>query len=434
MKLRARLSVSLTAVSLLLVFLLFSGFITNFLSFKAISLSTLAVDSLVFFMLGHFVLVVLWGYYNRATIKKDYFLFACLWFFLLVASLLKVALVDTNPLGERLLGLRNNLFYCSFLLYIPLLFNKEQANRSIINVMLGLGLLLCLFAIFQFTFSAKLPLSMLALRGEGVFTFFNKSLVRPTALLGNTIIFSSFTIILFSFFLIRYLHTKGTLYLVFMAIACTANFLTYTRAALVGLALAGGTVLFLHYGKLSLQFIIKIFLVVAVALSAVLLVGYLYKDSFLVRRVTGTEASTVSSTNQHFEEINSSIDYLRKHPWAGAGIGTQGPGGNIEHKIITDGYWFQLFLENGFVLGLFFLAFYFISFLYALFTLFSAKDPFLKELCIAFVAFSVYFYLANFINSAFVGRVNFILYWVIFSIILAQNFIVKDRNHALASH
>ncbi|WP_197088642.1 O-antigen ligase family protein [Rufibacter radiotolerans] len=275
---------------------------------------------------------------------------------------------------------------------------------------------------------------MLALRGEGVFTFFNKSLVRPTALLGNTIIFSSFTIILFSFFLIRYLHTRGKLYLIWMAIAAAANFLTYTRAALVGLALAGGTILFLHYGKLSLQFIIKLFLVVLLAFAAVVFVGYFYKDSFLVQRVTGTEASTVSSTNQHFEEINNSIEFLQKHPLAGAGIGTQGPGGNIERKIITDGYWFQLFLENGFVLGIFFLAFYFLSFLYALLNLYSTKDLFLKELCVSFIAFSVYFYLANFINSAFVGRVNFILYWVIFSLLLAQNFTVKDRNHALPRH
>ncbi|MHC2990789.1 hypothetical protein OB13_04035, partial [Pontibacter sp. HJ8] len=125
---------------------------------------------------------------------------------------------------------------------------------------------------------------------------------------------------------------------------------------------------------------------------------------------------------------------LKKHYIAGAGVGSQGASGDPAKKIITDGYWFQLLLENGILLGLLYFAFYVSCFLFALLSFYKTDNLLLRQLCMAFIAFSTYFYAASFLNSGFAGRTNFVIYWVIFGLLVAQYIIVKYSRHALSSH
>nr|WP_157593199.1 hypothetical protein [Rufibacter tibetensis] len=132
--------------------------------------------------------------------------------------------------------------------------------------------------------------------------------------------------------------------------------------------------------------------------------------------------------------IENSISYLKEHYLVGSGIGSQGPSSNPETVIITDGYWFQLFLENGLLLGFFYVTFYFLCFYYVLQAYFKSKNDHLRYLCLAFIGISVYFYAASFFNSAFIGRINFILYWILFGLIMAQRLILKKNDNAALSH
>ncbi|RNI22455.1 O-antigen ligase family protein [Rufibacter latericius] len=422
-----QISFSYALLGAILVTLLLGGFITNFLSFTELNMGTMVIDFLIGVLLMHTVVVVLSFYYSGKKVSLDYFAFAAFWCLLLLITILKLSFIDTNPLREKVLGLRNTIFYASPLIYFPLLLRKSRHIDHSLASIVVIGVLLCLYAIFQFKFSSYLPLSFLALRGEGTFQFYDEEIVRPTALLGNTIIFASFTITLFSILLSKYVTTKKKVYLFYIAIIITANIFTYTRAALVGLLLSSGTIFFLHYGRFTLNFVLKFLAGCFLVIISILIVGYFNKDSFIVKRVTGQEASTISSTTEHYNQIDNAIEYLKQNYLLGAGTGTQGPSSDTTRMIITDGYWFQLFLENGVFLGLFHLSLYLLCFYYALQTFFHSDDRLLRQLCLAFLGASMYFFAGSFINSALIGRINYILYWVLFSLLLAQRLIINKR-------
>ncbi|WP_210490491.1 O-antigen ligase family protein [Rufibacter aurantiacus] len=429
-----KVSISHILLLLLIVTLLFSGFITNFLSFTKLNLGTVLIDLLIGLLLAHAAFSLAFFGLTEKKVHTDYAIFALFWLVLLFLTTLKLSFIDDNSIRERVLGLRNTIFYAAPIIYIPLLFRKEKPIDNSLATIVLVGVILCLYAIFQFKFSSKLPLSFLALRGEGTFQFYNEEIVRPTALLGNTIIFASFTITLFSVLVAKLLTTGKKIYLLYLAIIVTANIFTFTRATLVGLLLSSGTILILHYGRFTINFVIRIILVSFVLLITLLSLAYFYKDSFIVRRVTGQEASTIASTTEHYNQIDNSLEFLKENYLFGAGTGTQGPSSDATSMIITDGYWLQLFLENGVFLGLFHFCLYLICFYYALHTFYFADNLLLRQLCLAFLGASMYFFAGSLINSALIGKVNYILYWILFGLLLAQSIISKRRMNALPSH
>lgn len=421
-------------VKLLLAGLLFNGFITNFLSVSSINSGAVVIDLLVLAVILHLSARLLLGYYTGLLVSKVYLDIVIIWLALLIFTFLKLLLLDETPLAERLLGVRNNLLYMIPLIYIPLLFRKEAEVKRVVKFFLNLSYILVVFSIIQFFLSFNLPHSLLVVRGETIFSFYGTTIVRPTALLGNTIIFASFTIIVFAIYLAKYLYDRKNSHLIILLLIGLANILTLTRATFIGLVLVLGVSFFMRHARLSYSFIIKIFssaiFVVIIALSGL----YFYQDTFIVKRITGKEATTKGSTAEHMQQIEASVDFLKEHYITGAGVGSQGSSGDPSKKIITDGYWFQLMLENGLVLGLLYLIFYISCTFFAFRTFYKTDNSLLQQLCIAFVAFSLYFYAASFLNSGLAGRSNFITFWIIFGLLLAQYLIVKREQHALTRH
>ncbi|MFD1753721.1 O-antigen ligase family protein [Rufibacter sediminis] len=434
MTFQPRISLSSTLLVSLLVSLLFSGFIKNFLSLPSLSLGAVLVDLFIALQVVHTVLVLVFHYQAQNKLDRTYLLLALFWCILLLFTLAKLSLVDANPIREKVLGLRNNLIYCFPMFYLPLLLQKENQVRKSLSLLLAIGLFLCLFGIFQFTFASRLPLSLLVLDGESAFKFYDQAITRPTALLGNTIIFASFTLLLFCLLFTKYLAQPKKTYLFYLALVLITNVLTYTRASLAGFLLCSIAILLLHYGRFTVEYLLKLVVGLMVTLTLLLSIGYHYRDSFIIKRLTGREASTQYSNEGHFSMIENALLYLQDHPLAGSGVGSQGPGATAENVIIPDGYWFQLLLENGILLGLLYLAFYLLCFVYVLLVFQKTQSVFLKQLCLTFIGISVYYYAASFINSAFIGRVNFILYWVMFGLVMAQHLIIKKQQNALPRH
>jgi hypothetical protein len=418
-------------VKLLIVGLLFSGFITNFLSVTQTNLGTVLIDLLILAMLLHLSFKLYAGYYQRVVVQKVYFNFLAAWVILLLISGLKLFLIDSNPLTERLLGMRNNLLYMLPFLYAPLFFKSEESIAGVIRLLLGLSLVPVVFSIAQFYIGFQLPESLLVLRGEEVFSFYGTTIVRPTALLGNTIIFASFTLIIFALYLAKYYYLGKKRYLLIMAVIGFANILTLTRASITGLAIVIVVCFFLYYLKPTLLFVLK--LTGLILLLAVIVWGTirLFEDTFFVQRLTGEEVTTQSSTAVHYQQIDESASFFKKHYLAGAGIGSQGASGNPATKIITDGFWIQIIVENGIIIGSLYILFHVAAALFALWAFFWSRNPQLRQLSMAFVAFSAYFFAASILNSGFAGRANFISYWLLFGILLAQFIIVQKNQHAL---
>lgn len=429
-----KVSISKVLLTSIIVTLLFSGFITNFLSFNEINLSTVLIDFLYLLLSVHLFCYLLYCYFSNKKIDKTYFEIALFWIFLFICTLLKLLIFDPNPLVERILGLRNNIFYGILILYIPLLVKRTEHLKLLVNLLFTTGAILIVFSIIQYLFSSKFPNSLMVLRGEESFGFYGTSIVRPTALLGNTIIFASFTLFLFSYFLSKCLFNYEKKYLFALVIVTLANILTFTRATLVGMLIVLTVGFFLRYGRLTVSFIRKLTVFAFTLIASILLLAFIYQDSFIMRRLTGKEASTQGSTNVHLNEILDSIDYLKSHYMAGSGIGSQGASGAPENKIITDGYWFQLFLENGLLLGSLYVIFYSVCLIYSIRVYYRTQSMWHKQICMTFILISMYFFCASFLNSAFAGRTNFIIYWLLLGVLVSQNLIEKKSSYDFDSN
>lgn len=428
-----KVSLSALFVNAIIIAILLSGFFTNFLSFSQVNAGTVLIDFILSLLLLHLLLLYAYSMYNKVRVDKVYYSILGGVSILLLLTLGKLIFLDRNPLSEKLLGLRNNLIYITPLLYIPFFFKKQKHVIKTLNLLLALGLFLVLFSYFQSVFSTVLPTSLMVLRSEGTFGFWGSTIIRPTALVGNTIIFSSFTIILFSFYLAKYLysHSKKTLFiLLFIAVA---TILTFTRAALVGLVLVILVGLYIRYGRLSISFILKVFSIVLLICTISIGAFFAFKDTLIIKRFTGQDINSMQSNNEHFSQINAAVSYLNQHPLAGAGIGSQGPSGGV-NKIITDGYWFHLYLENGIILGTLYLFFYLSCFTFAFREFNRTHSVFQKQLCMAFICSSTYFGAASFLNSAFAGRTNFIIYWVLFGLLVSGHLIEKKKLYGYSGN
>ncbi|MHC2991369.1 hypothetical protein OB13_07160, partial [Pontibacter sp. HJ8] len=224
-------------LKLMIATLLFNGFISNFLSFSSTNLGTVFIDAFILLLILHLALKLIAGYYSGLMLKRLYFNMLVLWGILVFLTFLKLLFLDATPLAERLLGVRNNIVYMIPLIYIPLFFKKEEDVEGVVAFFLKTSLVLVVFSIVQYLFSARLPESLLVLRGETVFSFYGTTIARPTALLGNTIIYASFTLIIFSFYLAKYLYDSKSSYLFILLIISLANIVTFTRASIVGMVL-----------------------------------------------------------------------------------------------------------------------------------------------------------------------------------------------------
>lgn len=427
----AKVSLSALLVNAIIMALLLSGFFTNFLSFSQVNTGTVLVDLLLSLILIHLLLWYAYSLYYSVQVDKVYYFILGSLSILFILTLGKLLFIDRNPFSEKVLGLRNNLIYIAPLLYIPLFFKRERHIIKTLNLLLAIGLLLVVFSYFQFAFATSLPKSLMVLRSEATFGFWGTTIVRPTALVGNTIIFSSFTIILFSFYFAKYLYNSSWKCFFVLLLIAVATLLTFTRAALAGLVIVVFVGLYLRYGRLSVSFILRI-LGIALLLVALAIGAYVfYQDSLMIKRFTGQDINSLHSNNEHFAQIEASVSYLTQHPFAGIGVGSQGPSGGSS-KMITDGYWLQLFLENGIILGSLYLFFYLSCFTFALREFYRTRNLLQKQLCMSFICFSMYFGAASFLNSAFAGRTNFIVYWVLFGLLVGEHLIEKKRIYGFA--
>jgi O-Antigen ligase len=389
---------------------IFNGFITNFSNIESISLGTVMIDLfyllLIFFVLFNIV-------EKKIYIHKRVLFVYALFILISVLAMLKMLLVDSNPLVERLLGFRNNLYYSLVFILITSLIQKKESVEYFLRLTLKMGIVLCIFAIIQFYFSDFLPSKLLVLKDENVFTFYETTIIRPTGLVGNTIIFGGFLIVLYSITFSCLLAYKKNKYIFYTIIIIFTNILTFSRASIIGMILITW-ILFILFNPSFL----KNFIFLIVSLLVFFLIFFFYNDSFLFQRLLNQEITTKQSTDEHLIEIRNSISSIIEHPFTGVGLGTQGPSGNPQEKIISDGAWFQFLLEYGIPIFSIYIIFIICNIIFAFNMLKKSKYTISKVIAANFIAINSYFFLANFLNSSFSSRIIQILYWSIFGYLL----------------
>lgn len=393
-----------------MISILVSGFVNNFVS---ASLGTLLMDVTILVAFASALALLL--HRGRVNLQVTILLLALLLFSGMV--FIKAVVIDSNSLEERLLGTRNYVIYLLPVL-IPFALKYRHIKSLTVWTMRG-GAVICLFAIAQFVLRSSLPRSLLQLNVEtNLFGFYGTDLVRSNGLVGNTIIFTGFTLTIAVLGQAMWLAQRSGWALLAWVGGLLGMAFTFSRAGWV--AAAGGTMLVfvLHYRTR----LIPQFLIAFATIGAIVGAGVWLADnprSFVARRLTGTEVTTQGSTEVHAQQIADSIHVLRSTWPVGVGVGTQGTSATGKLAIITDGWLFQAPLELGLpIAALLLLAMLSLS-IYALFIIINSRHKLTRVLAIAVLTTTLYYIASGTVNSAYVGKTTYALYWLIAGLLLS---------------
>jgi len=384
------------------VVLFVAGFITNFIPTGGVNAGTLVLFSLAS------LLSVIGALYLLNPLPK-YIAGAALATLIVSFLVALKAALDINPINQRA---QQIVIY--FLGAWPILFFiqiKDAKIRKRFLKTLAIGLFaLCAFGIIQGIFSQSLPLNLFVLRGDAPFGI-GEDQFRPTGLTGNPIIFSSILIFASALFMALWLEKRKSRYLIALFCSLLANYLTYTRATLFLLLPVLGSV-WLLYHRLRLKYVM---IAIATLVLAVAAMQFLFLNAtglFIIQRLQGSSQESAGSTIGHIVTIQNAWDTIVAHPLAGVGIGSQGNTVGPENAIITDGAWWIMLLEFGVTLSLFILLLLVLG-LVPIARYVLRQDSQDRALAIATLAFHVYLFPANFINSGVLGHISFGLYWAL---------------------
>lgn len=383
-----------------LFFVLFRGFIENFLG-----QGTLYVD----FCFG---ILLLWSLFKcirgklfqfyRGKALSGYLKLYLIWVVLCTLVCLCQALTGRTGAYDAVIQLRNNCIYTG-LFFICAMTLDRRSISSFYNFFINCGVFICAFAIVQYLFRDFLPDSFLFLNDEGNFGFYGEDAIRVTGLMGNTIIFSGFTIILFALVWAeiisgRYKINALWIKLIFIA---TANFLTFSRASIVGMVAVFVFEIFL-YGVTHGNAAKSILLIVFLLFAAIFLMFTVFRNTIIVKRLIDSDSLWNSGSDAgHLVMIQEAIDAIKENWLLGQ-----------NNKIITDGAIWAYMLEMGIPV---FLVYCVVVFVFVLFAIKHCKsrNKMICNLSLGYVGMYAYFLVSSLINSAYAARSVLVFVWFI---------------------
>ena len=329
---------------------------------------------------------------------------------LLGAMIILKSLTDNNIVIERILGVRN--FFLYLLSGITLISQKKWYSHLTIEYIYRISIFLCAFAISQYLFRNIFPKNLLSLPQDAdAFFFTGTDIFRVNALVGNTIIFTGLAIWTFGMSVSRFIYRKSIIEFISLTLSSLAVFLTYSRAAWAFMIFQSLFIYFMVNRK-TLNGVVRSLFVV---LSMTFFISFYYinnSDSFVFKRLLSTESTTAGSTQVHGKQLRDAWSIVKDNPIFGVGVGSQGTSAQSHNVIITDGWMPQVALELGLPIAVLLLSFIFLisHFAYKLYK--SVTDWSMSSFCISFMSITLYYLSTGLINSAFVGKVTYIVYWM----------------------
>lgn len=410
-----------TLVSLLVGALVFIGFLTNALPWTSFNFGTLVVDILYVVIGGLSVLR-----FRRADRERLHALRTPLILYAVYSAwCLFLMFYGDNSFRDRVMGFRNNVIYPG--IWIPLaLFGRTISFRRIAAWIFYGGLVACGLAIVQAFYSEKMPELLLTLHGtDQHFGFYGTNIFRVTGLIGNPLVFSGFSsfMVLLGYMFLGFEARRRARFLVWLPLV--AMYYTYTRTSNVALLLMWGfawtvwTTIPLWRRFVRGSFVL-VFLVVM--LFGGCFGPELFRQNFFFSRMSGTEVTSQGSTDDHIDSLKKGLMALRRNPFCGIGLGSQGY--SVKDHTGTfggDGVYLALLLETGgvgFILAIAILSW----FVWQMMVRFAAAPrggPSYRMYGTLLLA-AGYFAMASVLNSAFTARTNLCLYWILVGVMFAR--------------
>lgn len=405
----------------------FRGFIDNFVGY-----GTLLVDGFVLLLLFILFIIPKQGNSNNKALLRSYLI----WCFLCLLDVFIQLIIERTTVNEAILAFRNDVLYTTPLLFCMLAI-KESSLREIYSLIKRVGIIICIFAIFQYVGRNSLPLKFLVLNGEGTFGLWNTDIVRVTGLMGNTIIFGGFTVIIACLIFAELLFSKNERFerkvFIFIQLSITmiANILTFSRGSNVGMVL----VLLIEYYIYMPQKNINIFLqrtliIIFVSCFILVLAFTIFEDSVVMQRILGTNGSwTTGSDNIHFSTIENAIPIILQNAILGYGIGKVGYSAvlGVSTNIVRDGTFWIYLLEWGIPISLFYWSVQIkaIKKSYKNISINNIKGM----LSLALICMNIYLIVFGVINSAYSARCNLIFISIIEGLVYCRGDNCDDREN-----
>ncbi len=378
----------------------FRGFIDNFLGY-----GTVLVDIWFAALLVWSIFAVVTGRVCQRRGKLILYCYLCWWVLCLLTAFFQV-ISGRTTLYDAAIGVRNNNIY-TLLFFVIALRMDGRGVRLIYHVFVNCGVLICVFAIVQFLLRNVLPESLLVLNGEDVFGLYGTDLIRVTGLMGNTIIFGGYAIILFALVWAELVYTKfsSPLLLGKLIIIAAANFLTFSRASVVGMVVIAFAQ-FILYGCTHRK--ARKYLAISAAALCVLAVFVVvfFWDSTIIQRLFNLNSDwTEGSDAGHFQMICDALVAVGQNWVFGRYLGDVS-------TVITDGAIWTYLVEWGVPT---FLVYALLILMLCIFALRKCKsrNPFTASVANGFFGMCLYMVGFSLINSAYNARSVLVFFWMI---------------------
>lgn len=395
---------------LIIFIIIFSGFLTNFFSIGSIDTGKYLCDGMA--VLVTFVNLYLFS--NKVTVTKSQESFIIIFFSYILFTIL-TAIISYTSRFEFMVGLRDHILYYLFFWNIYLIFQIYPGNiMKIYKFILSCMYIDCIFAIFQYIFSAELPSNFLSLKDVTTFSIFGVSSYRVTGLIGDMLSFGSFATMTMILLVCWILYTSGSiirwLLLLVPLVACV---LTYSRISLV---MFFTLLLLIILTSSNYNINKKIIIFFSILFLTILFFNFTELGRNILVRFTDYEINQ-NSNNTHFNSYGEALSQLSsiKNFFFGLGFGTQ-ISSSLGGRIITDGYWWECLLDLG--VPAFLCLFLFIilainsSRKKAKYSSYSVE----KMICYAFCFSAINFVVVSFLNSSFDSRINVLLLMFLLSL------------------
>jgi len=407
--------------------LVFVGFITNACMMLPVNFGTVVVD------LCYVLVLALAGWTafvgkNALVLRPRSLLI--LYGLLAVWTAVLVCLPYGTPY-ERVMGFRNYAVYPS--VFLVIMTSSQRLNaRKIMDVLWWSGLAVCAFAIVQSFAFRSLPPLLLSLGGnEIMFDINDGEIFRVNGLVGTTIVFSTFAVLILFCGIFREARWQKAL----SVIPAAALYLSYSRIAMLGfLGVCALALLWKVLFRLprDLCWAALALLALAVSSASPKMVEFARDridreavqdahfakagEGAIANRLLGRDKITRKSTVAHIEQYQKGLTAIAANPLTGVGLGTQGCSSreNGRYSLVQDGFYLATALELG-VVGFALYMSLFIGVLgFAFWRWSRSPTQVAVNPCVTvFLFWGVFLLVCNLVNSSFASRINQCLFWIL---------------------
>lgn len=408
-------------LELFLFFLFFNGFMNNFVNLDKISSQILDLLFLLIFCI----------YIVRLTKNEIKLNFLSSLVFLLIFIFTFRLFTDVGSFYQRFLGYRIKMYIITFIIIQVLLVNKKNL-KIVLNRMYFYGTVVSFYGIIQFLFRNKLSIDFLALKGTNLFGYYGTDIIKANGLIGTPIDFGFFTLLFYTMFLQLFFQNKKVKYMICTLICLLSCICTFSRVAYLGLGIFTIIIIIINIKNKVISFNNKLIFMGLFTLSFILFMGFIQKgyieSSFIHKYIISGQSINVQSSNEtHQSIVQDSIEYIKRSPMYGYGIGTQRYDTiyNPINFYNTDGVFFAFILELGIPIFILMIIVMITSIYYS-YRIFK-NNVYLQPLCLVFILTGLYqIMFEGFVNSSFVNKTSFVIYWLIFGIIMSSRKVYQD--------